>query len=81
MNSRTIYKMLARWNYDELAKKIHRLVRTEPIDFSLDDILNMIYDTYEDTKDENLAYLYVDISKNGFLIKPIKEQKKRNLLL
>lgn len=27
MNSRTIYKMLAHWNYDELAKKIHRLVR------------------------------------------------------
>ncbi len=26
-------------------------------------------DTYEQTKDENLAYLYVDISKNGFLIK------------
>lgn len=81
MNSRTIYKMLARWHYGELAKKIHRLVRTEPVDFTLDDILNLIYDTYEQTKDENLAYLYVDISKNGFLIKPIKVQKKRNLLL
>ena len=69
MNSRTIYKKLTGWNYIDLAKKIHHLVRTEPTDFSLDDILNMIYDTYEQTKDENLAYLYVDISKNGFLIK------------
>ena len=68
MNSRTIYKKLTGWNYIELAKKIHHLVRTEPTDSSLDDILNMIYDTYEQTKDENLAYLYVDISKNGFLI-------------
>ncbi|MBO0428367.1 hypothetical protein JZO82_04245 [Vagococcus fluvialis] len=81
MNSRTIYKILARWHYVELAKKIHHLVRTEPVDFNLDDILNLIYDTYEQTKDENLAYLYVDISKNGFLIKPLKVQKKRNLLL
>lgn len=81
MNSRTIYKILARWHYVELAKNIHQLVRLKPVDFTLDDILNMIYDTYEQTKDENLAYLYVDISKNGFLIKPIKVQKKRNLLL
>ena len=81
MNSRTIYKMLARWHYVELARKIHHLVRTKPVDFNLEDILNMIYDTYEQTKDENLAYLYVDIAKNGFLIKPIKVQKKRNLLL
>ncbi len=67
MNSRTIYKMLARWHYVELAKKIHRLVRTKPVDFTLDDVLNLIYDTYEQTKDDNLAYLYVDISKNGFI--------------
>lgn len=41
MNSRTIYKKLTGWNYIELAKKIHHLVRTEPTDFSLDDILNL----------------------------------------
>lgn len=76
MNSRTIYKKLTQWNYIELVKMIHRLVRTEPVDFNFEDILNMIYDTYEQTKDDNLAYLYVDIAKNGFLIKPIKVQKK-----
>ena len=67
MNSRTIYKRLTRWNYVGLAKKIYRLVRLEPIEFNLEDILNLIYDTYEQTKDDNLAYLYVEIAKNGFI--------------
>lgn len=69
MNCRTIYKKLSHWHYEELAKKIHQLVRKEPIDFTLDDVLNLIYDFYEQTNDENLAYLYVDISNNGFLVK------------
>lgn len=53
-------------NYGELREKVKKLIENNPCDFTLDDIVYLIYQ--EETDDFRLRILSKDIEKNGVLL-------------
>ena len=66
MTVEEILEILENIDYKELEGKVKKLIENNPIDFTLDDVVYLIYQ--EETDDLRLRILCQDIQKNGILL-------------
>ena len=63
-----IIKKLFKYGHKNLAKLNNKKIINDITDFNEEEILNLIYDTYVKTSDDNLVFLHQDIREHGILI-------------